>query len=208
MWESGWFHDRSKEAKLFFIYLITNHRINLCGAYRLPEHVILTETGLKKSEIEKAKKEVCQPNEKYPMGRITFFDEWVYVRNAQKYGGYSGTTNEKAISRELSELPIEIRNCFIEGKCDTPPIPYTYPPYTSINHKSEIINKKSEEGSAEGSIKYLTNLPEEFVEELLEKFDIFRPKIFSEAEKAFDWLEANGRAKKNYKAYFRNWIRN
>lgn len=94
------------------------------------------------------------------------------------------------------------------GKCDTPHIPYTYPPYTSINHKSEIINKKSEEGSAEGSIKYLTNLPEEFVEELLEKFDIFRPKIFSEAEKAFDWLEANGRAKKNYKAYFRNWIRN
>lgn len=209
IWESDWFHRLSKNAKFFFLYLITNHRINLCGAYKLPSHIIPVETGMTNQEIEKCKKEISVPMQKYPMGKVTFYEDWVYVRNAQKYGGYSGATNEKAISRELEELPIEIKKCLVEGKCDTPSIPYQYPPYTSINHKSEIINHKSEEGSAEGSVEYLKNLPPEVIEEFTKKFNIYEQGIRTKAETLYDWVKSKGKEKqyKDYKAFLRNAIR-
>lgn len=212
IWESGWFHDLSKNSKFFFLYLITNHRINLCGAYHLPHHIIPIETGLTKAEIEKCKAEISRPSERYPMGKVTFFDEWVYVRNAQKYGGYSGEKNEKAIERELELLPQDIRKCFIEGKCDRVSIGYTdfeIPVDSPINHKSEIINKKSEEGSAEGSVEFLRNVPKDAIDEFTEKFNVYEQGIRTKAEELYDWVKSKGkeRSYKDFRAFLRNALR-
>lgn len=136
IWEDEWFTALSKEAKLLFLYLISNQRINLCGAYEITDRVIIFESGLKKSELQKAKNELVE--------KVIFYEEWIYVKNATRHGGYKGEKNETANTRELSNLPENIRKCFIEGKCDRVSVGYLYPIDTPINHKSEIINHKSE----------------------------------------------------------------
>ena len=214
IWEDDWFTILSKEAKFLFLYLISNQRINLCGAYEITDRVIMFETGFKAAELQKAKKELVQ--------KIIFYEGWVYVKNAKRHGGYKGEKNDLAIERELSVLPEKIKKCFIEGKCDRVSLEYPYPMDTTRNHKSEIINNKSE--IKEEKIEKISD--EEKQSELEKKFTITEEQIKKleseyptvevrfEYKKAKNHLLANGgmRGKsenkpvKDYMAYLRLWL--
>lgn len=115
LWEDEWFCDLSEDGQKLFLYLITNRRINMCGMYECSDRVITFDAKLPPLRLEKAKAELA--------GKVYFFNGWVHVKNAQRLGGYKGTLCDSGIEKEISEVPENIKKCFIEGKCDIPTKP-------------------------------------------------------------------------------------
>lgn len=197
IWEDDFFKKLSKPARYLFMYLITNYRINLCGIYELSDEIIIFETGLKKKGLEKLKKEMDS--------KVKFFENWVYVVNAKRLGGYRGKLCDQGISKEMELIPDFIKKCLIEGKCDTPLIPPARGTQGTRNNKQEIRNKK------EGDLEKKFTLSKKDIEKLKDKFPNIEVEL--ECEKAKDYLLSNGGVKKNktpvkdYLAYLRNWMR-
>jgi len=129
-WDDDTVSNLSPTAKYLFIYLFTNHRIGLTGAYEITNRVISFETGLTQSDIDKAKKELSE------LDRCRFHRNWVFVVNAQRHGGYFGEKLMPAVEKEFYKLPLDIR--------DTLCIPYPYSSDTTINHKEETIKHNTE----------------------------------------------------------------
>ena len=94
--------------------------------------------------------------------------------------------------------------------------------YNDINNDSyNVLPKKNktsgiigeEEISAPPKLKntigYLSSVPEEDISHWIEKFPVLsREIIIREAGKAKAWTEANGKRKKDYQAFLRNWLDN
>jgi len=93
----------------------------------------MNDTKLTEQEIARSKVRFTENK------RIFFYQDWVYVVNARKLGGYEGSKNNIALLNELDELPNDVFTYFI----NTVSIPYLYSSDTPINNKSEIINLKS-----------------------------------------------------------------
>lgn len=136
VWEDQWFDQLSQEARLLFVYLITNNTIGLSGCYELRDKTMCYHTHLAQDQLLKAKEEL-KP-------KVLFYENWVYVVNAQGYNGFTGYKTEVAVKRELGLIPQIVKTAFGIVKDYTPSIPHTYPIDGSINNKSEIINHKSE----------------------------------------------------------------
>lgn len=135
IWEDSWFDGLSQDARLLFIYLLTNSTIGLSGCFELRDKTICYHTHLIPEQLLKAKREL-DPKVKFEMN-------WVYIVNAQGYNGFLGVKTEVAVKRELALIPQDIKTAFGIGKDYTPSIPHIYPIDGSINNKSEIINNKS-----------------------------------------------------------------
>jgi hypothetical protein len=58
------------------------------------------------------------------------------------------------------------------------------------------------------SKEYLTSISQEDIKELERLIGVKEERILREAQRAYDWLESKGKRYKNYKAFFRNWLRN
>lgn len=226
IWEDPWYRSLTNDGQRLFFYLITNMRINICGMYELSDETMCFDLRWKSTELEKAKKSVSalwlDKNTGEHVTKVLFFYGWVYVKNAKRLGGYTGEKNEAAATKEMSDIPEFIRKCFIEGKCDRVS---EKPDRVSgvsakldspINHKSEIINNKSntiEEKKFENNLEKRFTLSEEEIQEFEKEFSLVDVRF--EYAKAKDHLLANGgmRGKgeknpvKDYKAYLRNWLR-
>jgi len=182
LWRDGWFVNLSNDAKFLWVYLLTNDKINICGIYEITDREIIFDTSIDTSILDKIKKEL-EP-------KAIFYKGYVKVANAEKYNNYRNSPkNEIAYNRELSRIPKDVLD--------------TYGIDTSIHTSIHTpINKKSEKGN---KIAILED--EETWKELSEKFEVSKEYIQKECEKMKDWLKANGKRQKDYKAFARNWIR-
>lgn len=133
------FSDLSVEAKLLFLYFITNERIGMSGIYECPTKKTKFEIGLTDNQYE------CAVNELTENKRVFFRDGWVYVVNAEKHNNYrNGPTNEKAYQNEILSIPSHIKEYFdttIDSTVDSSM--YTNHKQETINNKQETINNKS-----------------------------------------------------------------
>lgn len=122
---------------------------------------------------------------------------------------HDGKLFSPLILRRLDEFATKVK----KGVGVTPDSVPTQSRLTPARREEKRIDKKRREETPAkpelliNSKKYLLEIPEEDKQEFLERFDIYEPRLISEAEKAHDWLEANGRVKKNHKAFLRNWIK-
>ncbi len=130
-WQDNFVLNLDKNARLLFMYILSNERIGLTGGYECPDKFILLETGLNEAELKKAKRTLKD--------KIMFKDGWIGVKNARKYNDYSSNKiHKKAFNRELNLLPDFITSAIL------------VPDYsqTSLrldkNKKQEIKNKKQE----------------------------------------------------------------
>lgn len=209
IWEDDWFRKISKPAGWLFMYLITNPRINLSGMYQISQAALLFGTRFKDTELEKLKLELVRE------GKVFFYRDWVYIKNAQKYGGYSGKLCDQGISKEMQDVPDEIKKCFLEGKCDTPSIPLARGSKVQeiINNKQEIRNKKKKgekiEKKPEDNFEYLGNIPEADIVYFTEDFEVSRAQLIAKGKAMFDWIVSKGKQKeyKDFKAVLRNAVR-
>lgn len=188
IWDDSFFINLSKPARYLFFYLITNHRINLCGIYELPERKILFETSFSKEEFNKFRKEL-EP-------KIFFYKDWVYVVNSNKLGGYKGRLCEEGIRRELKEIPEYVNKAFSKLKTDTPYIPLQapYKGQETINKKQETINKK----------KRVKKFKKPTEEEVIKYFEDngYKKEIAKKAWKFYEvakWIDSKGNKIINWK---------
>lgn len=137
IWDDTWFDSLSQNGRLLFIYLLTNQDIGLSGCYQIPDKKIIYHTHLKKEELDQAKKEIDL--------KARFFEDWVFVQNAQGYNGFTGSSNEVALRREIALIPENIRNTLFKDKPYTPPTPCIQSINHNLNHnnKSEVIRKRA-----------------------------------------------------------------
>lgn len=134
-WEDEKVVNLSREAKLLFIYLLTNSRINLIGIFELTDRIIQFETGLKQEEISNAKQELQDSL------RVIFYEGWIYVVNAIKHSDYKGDKNEIAKGKEAVMIPDNVVKYYESIGFE---IPYRYGMDSSITYKSKIENPKTE----------------------------------------------------------------
>lgn len=189
IWEDDWFQSLSDQGQKLFLYLITNRIIGLSGCYQISDFMIKAQARIK--DVEKAKKEL------FP--KVKFFKDWVHIRNAQGYGGYTGEKLLIALNKELDEIPKDIKDVILSDKDDRVSIGYGGGIDTPINHKSIIINKyiKREE------------LEERDFEEIAEKYKVPVSFVKSKFEDVCNWEdERPGKMKgRNWRLTLMNWVK-
>ena len=192
-WKDDYVAKLSRAEKLAFIYLLSNENVGMSGMYELNDLEMKMWLGLTDTEIEDTKKKFHRD------GKIFFKDGWVKLVNHNKYNSYGrGESQETALQRELSLIPREIKE-FFDTSVGTS---VGSVPTLGINHKSKIINKKSE-NKKNGSLKIFNSA--EFVKVLKTQFpDV---NVEGELDKAQDWLKSKGRVYRDYSAFVRNWLR-
>lgn len=193
IWEDDWFQSLSDNAQKLFLYLLTNSRINMCGFYQISERVLLFDTRIK--NLEKAKSELSP--------KVRFFEDWVYIVNAESYSGYRGSKNERVLEKEKSSIPLNIKNALFyekEYRVSDNNDSVSSKSDTTINHKSEIINNK---------YNNIEDLKEEDLEKISEKYNVPISFVRSKLEDIELWEgEKPGRMKgRNWKLTLMNWVK-
>lgn len=197
-WTDGYISSLNRAEKMAFIYLLTNEHIGLSGIYELPDNIFAFECGLSLTEIEEIKKKFISDN------KFNFYKGWVKVCNTDKYQNFSGEKNDIAREKEIKLINTDI--------LDTLSIPYRYPidthgiPLIINNQYSVTSNKKS----IKNNINTNNNSEDfkNFILELKDNPEFNGKNIDGELKKFKDYLLAKGKKYKDYKAGFRNWLRN
>lgn len=187
IWKDTWFTSLPRASSIIFLYLITCETNNICGTFELPDRNIMFDTGTNSQELEQAKKDL--------IGRVIFYEGWVHLVHNMKYNNY--VTNPKmqiALDKELLAIPSKVKE-YID-KYDTSI-------YTSIhtpnNHKSEIINQKSEINNI-----YIS---EEEILKISEDYNV--PVVFvnSKLDDIRNYCKSKGKTYRDYTATLRNWVK-
>jgi len=199
IWKDEWFCSLSQNARLLFIYLITNEFIGFTGCYELTDRQIIFDTKI--TSLEKVKQEL------YPKAK--FYNGWVYVENAQGYNNFVGDSFEKAITKEKNLIPENIINTLVKGKdYPTPGVTVgwggdTNSIYNSNNNNNNNINTNIKKYSK------LEDLTEVDFEEIAEKYRVPISFVKSKFDDMVNWHEENPikNKKLNWKATLTNWTK-
>ncbi len=119
------------------------------------------------------------------------------------------------VSRMLSRLVKTHNKIDIKpsNKCTVVTIK-NYEEETRMDNKTDIKQttdrQQTDTHKSDKSVKnreYLLSLPLEDINQLVKKFSISPEQVTRAAEDAHDWCKANGKVKKDYQAFLRNWLR-
>lgn len=183
-WQDSFVLNLDREAKLLFIYLLTNVHINICGIYELPDQIIMLETGLTETQLANSKNQL--------VGKVTFWNGWVHVKNVEKYNKYRNSPkNEIAYEREMNLVP--------KGFPIQDDTSINTSMHTPRNPKPKILNQKSEIRN--------TKMVEKDFKELAQKFGVSVAHVQETYEALLDHVASKGAKYKDYKATVSNWIR-
>lgn len=108
-WNDSYVADLDPSEKLLFLYLITNDRVEICGAYELPIKIMATETGIDKNMVEKIMQRFSVD------GKVLYMDGWVFVLNYQKYVNTNNTNINIGIKRGIEKIPEETLNRLLKS---------------------------------------------------------------------------------------------
>jgi len=170
------------------MFLLTNGNIGMTPYYEVSSQVLSLCTGLTQKELNEAKMTFQQDK------KFKFYKDWVFICNYEKYQSFKGEKNEIAYNRELNTIPEEIKKYCMDRVSATPDTPINV-----------IVNSNS--NSNKGGVGGKEVLDDDvFISQLKEKFS--DKNIELEIEKMKDWLASNGKQKKDYAAFARNWLRN
>lgn len=201
-WDKKWVIQAPKDVRYLFSYLMTTANNNMCGIFELPDVAIMFYTALKPNELKEAKAYLQIKKKAF------FYEDWIMIVNAEEHNPYNrGSKNQIAYKKEVSDIPKNVLDYFhkLVSSQDIPSLHHT-PDEKTVTQPSFLAPIPKADDPASHA-KYLNDIPEEDLKEFVEKFKLLNSdKIKTEAEKAFNWLKANGKAKKDYKAYLRNWL--
>jgi len=189
IWKDNWFYSLSQNARLLFLYLITNESIGFTGCYEISDRQITFDTKI--YSLDKIKEELSP--------KIRFYNGWVYVVNSQGYNGFVGESFEVAIDKEKNSIPENIKNTLIEGK-EYPTPTYTPPSgweYSSSNNTSSNNNYIN-----------INNIKEEDLEKISEKYQVPVSFVKSRLDDMENWISAKGKSPyKNHYSALCNWVK-
>ncbi len=141
------FRPLSKDAKLLYLYLITNEDTELCGAYEQHWDDLHRWADLSSQEAEKAFAELEQA------GLAAYRDGWVLVPHYKVLG--SNPSVEKGIESGLAALPEWVKGELERLKQSVDSVGQAVPTLaqtgTDLDLDSEFDNDSEEEGGSERS---------------------------------------------------------
>jgi hypothetical protein len=125
MWDDPWFAELPPNAKLLFIYLITNRRATACGVFEIQRRALVFETGLSGDAVKEALAALTD--------KVTWWAEhqiiWVhnFYRRQRANTGPSFTVSAR---QSLAMFPVTVQETVIlaypelhPGTIDPPPGP-------------------------------------------------------------------------------------
>lgn len=204
IWRDEWFVGLSESAKILFLYVITNERVNLCGTYELTDREISFDTGLSSQKLEKTKQEIAP--------KVLFFKGWVKVVNILKYDPIKGGEKNPIFNSyavQLSKVPEEIANYFDSTQVVSLPERVASESATSRDGvEPDSYGNGKGKGNGEIVTKEGDDLDESFYEEFAKEENI-SPKDVRKKCLAFeDYCASKGKRYKSKRATVRGWIRN
>lgn len=207
MWLDEKFAVCKQSTKLLFLYLITNVHLSLSRYTHLNDRQIMFDTGLNSVQLEESKKELEQ------LRWIFFKDGWYFHNHKCAYIDY--VRNEKVATAkegEINQVPSELAHYFNEICLNGVETPLEH--RSNLNHKPETINnninnnlesvktfKKVEKYSSIKDIEAIDVL------EIAAHYQVPEAFVQSKLDDMKNWLEANGRRYKNYRAALMNWVK-
>lgn len=194
IWEDDWFQSLDDPAQKLFYYLITNRIVNLCGCYQISDFIIKAQTRIK--DLEKAKNNL--------LPKVRFFKDWVYILNAQWYGGYIGEKLEKALEKEKNEIPNDVKDVLFSDKYDRVSIEYRGGIDTPINNKSKLINNNIKETN---KYNILSNISDDVLIEVSNEYNVTIEYLKQKIKDIDLYCQRTGKSYKNYKAVLQTWVR-
>lgn len=145
-WEDENVLELSPEARGFYLYLLTNPKINIIGVYELPNPFISFQTGYSKEKIQTLKQELLEK------GRASFDGAWVILPNALRHNNYLATPfNQSTAKKEIETIPDNVKQ-FIQSSFPNLFEQIYSTVWTSINTSLTVIinNKQQREGGVGG----------------------------------------------------------
>lgn len=102
-WSDAFIDSLDWKAKYLFMFLLSNDKIGLTGAYEVTDREMSYFTGLSSDEVAKAKKDLKNKVLFPKLG-------WVVIKNALRYNNYARSeTQKKAYIKEYNALPDEVK---------------------------------------------------------------------------------------------------
>jgi hypothetical protein len=135
IWQDDFFSELNPQEKLLFIYFLTNERVNIIHLYQCSVARVHADTGINTPIIVEAQRKFEK------QGKIFFFENYIYLKNASKYENYTGMLNDRAklkLFARLSQSVLDWYNKLSDTPIHTPII------IPIRNKKSEIRNNKKE----------------------------------------------------------------
>lgn len=215
IWKDIYFCNLSQTEQLAFIFFITNETVGLTGIYELDDRSIASSLKITQQQLNKIK-------EKFMADRkIYFYNGWIKIVNHDKYNNFTGIKNEIAVKRELALISQEIIENLDRVSIGYPVLADTLNNHKSIinnhksvinnhksiinNHKPETINQKSEM-LQEKKYSKREDITDFVFQDLAEKHNC-QPHFVEHCWMlASNWLDQEGKTKKNYKAFLENWL--
>lgn len=106
-WEDGYVSGLTITEKMFFLYLFTNDKVNLCGVYELPDKYILPTLDLTLDQLKELKLKAQNDN------KYAFYKNWIFIVNFSEHNEYSTAPNViKSFIKDFNAIPNEIYNHF------------------------------------------------------------------------------------------------
>jgi len=102
-WEDDFVMKLSVDARLVFMYLLTNSSIGLTGIYEKPIGLIAVFVGISTARVENALNELS--------GKVIYDNGWVVLVNAFKYNNYASNERQRtAYMKEWNSLPERLKS--------------------------------------------------------------------------------------------------
>lgn len=101
-WDDEFVSNLEIDAKLIFLYLITNDSIGMTGIYEKPKRYIAFHCGISEQRLVKILESLRE--------KIIYDNGWVVILNAVKYNNYaSNPAQRKAYMKEYNALPERLK---------------------------------------------------------------------------------------------------
>lgn len=197
MWRDEWFTQLTTTSKLLFVYLLTNEFVGLTGYFEITDRQICFDTGLTQAQLANSKKELAN--------KISFKNNWVYVKNLTKYDPIRGENNtlHKTYEAELSRVPEEI----IRG-IDAPSMVHEG---TMHGRNGNGIGNGIGNSFGKSENLFLKNKPQRLTDEQFEKicsdYNVPPAFVLSKWDDLENYCLSKGKTYKDYYRALRDWVK-
>jgi len=191
LWLDKNYKKCSLETKVLFSFLINNPFLGLSRYSRIDDEQICFSTGLKETQLEKAKSELQALKWCYFHG-----GEWIYHNHECAYMDFDGRDRViEAKNKELANVPQVIKDVIKGFLTGSEPV---------LNPKPIIINQKPETGE---SVREVDELNDAFCQKTALEMKIPASWVKKTCQAYQDYVKSTGKHYKSKQATVRNWLR-
>lgn len=182
------------EAKLLFIFLVSNRATQISGYYELTLLEMAMYLGWTPDRIEKLLPKLAP--------RILYVDGWVIIKNYSKHQNYANNAKvQKGIDRQLNEVPEHVLNLNDNDKYKSETMDSLSIPY----QKGQKVDKSGDKSkNMYGEFKNVA-LTDEEKQKLIDTYGRAEAKAL--VDELSTGIESKGYKYKSHYATLRNWAR-